>query len=137
MLKPIAFSLLVAVAALLMFFGYRVWPKESEIVGTWEYSGLDAVRQITLRPDHTVSDYWPEMGEKEEDGMRGVWHIAGPRPTKIDGKWRISEPGVFVKFDMKAALNDPSAADQSGVMGITQFRENRRTTDRPYFVRVR
>ena len=137
MLKRLAVTIVAAVAAVLILVGYRVWPKESEIVGTWEYSGLDAVRQITFRPDHTVSDYWPEMGQKEEDGMRGVWHIAGPHPTKVDGKWRLSEVGVFVKFDMKTVLNDPSAADQSEVMGITQFRENRRRTDRPYFVRVR
>ena len=137
MLKRVVISLLALVIVFLGTAAYRTWPKEREIVGTWEYSGLDAERQITFRPDHTVSDYWPYMGEKEEDGMRGIWQIVGPRPIKIEGKWRLSEPGVFVKFDMKAALKDPSAADQSGVMGITQFRENRRTTDRPYFVRVR
>lgn len=137
MLRRVVLSLLAVIAALLLLAGYRFWPKESEIIGTWEYSGLDAVRQITFRPDHTVSDYWPYMGEKEEDGMRGIWHISGPHPIKIDGKWRLSEPGVFVKFDMKAALNDPSAPDQSGVMGITQFRENSRAVSHPYFVRVR
>src|SRR4051812_5102371 len=111
MLKAVVLFLVVAVAAGCAITGYRIWPKESEVVGTWEYSGVDAVRRISLRSDHTVSDYWPEMGQKEEDGMPGVWHIAVPHQTKIDGKWRICEGGVFVKFDMKAALDDPSAAD--------------------------
>jgi hypothetical protein len=54
-------------------------PNEKKLVGTWEFTGIDATGRLTLRADHTSETLFPDMDDstKWEVLLRGSWRLEG------------------------------------------------------------
>ena len=71
---------LTGVAVLLSVVAcHRVSLTEKEIVGTWEFAGIDATGRMIFRPDHTVEQMFPHEDNSHEwyTFTRGKWWLEG------------------------------------------------------------
>jgi hypothetical protein len=118
-------AIAITILALAVLAAILLSIAEKRVIGTWEYSGLDATRRIRFTADHKVSDWWPEMGDTEQTGVHGTWRIAG---------WN-----VVLSMDYKSAFKDSAITPPpaEGKMPLGDFlADAKKTHDRPYFVRI-
>jgi|SRR5882724_2507275 len=58
-------------------------PLEQKIVGTWQFTGIDATGRIVLRPDHSCATMFPIMGQWEVLA-KGTWRIDGRDLVRVE-----------------------------------------------------
>ena len=116
------------VAAVICIFATLFWIAESRVIGTWEYSGLDAIGRMRFYPDHKTAWWFVETGTEStepKDAVYGSWHIRG-----LYLVCDMDYSAIFKDSDMT-----PPPAHQR--LPLADFLFPRpKTSDRPYMVRI-
>ncbi len=120
-------ALLFGLTSLVVVVGcQRTSPTEEKIIGTWEFTGLDATGRVVFRRDHQVIDLF-----LEGDGPNARWI-----PTSW-GKWRLE--GNEIVTDQEMLVGDYSPSErQLGRVPIREFEQDKlvRGDGRADFLRV-
>jgi hypothetical protein len=71
-----AFALCASISATAC---HHVSPAEERIIGTWEFTGIDATGRVVFHRDHTVVDLFPEPQAPYawEPAASGTWRLEG------------------------------------------------------------
>lgn len=119
--------LLLGITSLVAAIGcQRTSPTEEKVIGTWEFTGLDATGRVVFRRDHKVIDLF-----LEGDGPNARWI-----PTSW-GKWRLE--GNEIVTDQEMLVGDYSPSErQLGRVPIREFEQDKlvRGDGRADFLRV-
>ena len=119
--------LLSSLAALIGMVGcQRVTPAEERVIGTWEFTGLDATGRVVFRRDHKVVDLFTDG-----DGPNARWIAT------FWGKWRLE--GNEIVTDEETLVGDYATSTRRlGRIPISEFEQNRlvRADGRGDFYRV-
>jgi hypothetical protein len=105
----------------------RLSPGEEKIIGTWEFTGLDATGRVVFRRDHTVVDLFPE-----NDSTIAKW-----APTAW-GKWRLEGNEIVTDEEILPIPGHSTPPRRITRLPIREFGDNRlvRADGRSDFNRV-
>jgi hypothetical protein len=128
MLRTATRIAVIAIAALICVFAVLLWAAESRVVGTWEYTTLDAIGRMRFYPDHKTAWWFVDSSSESiepHDAVYGTWHIRG-----VYLVCAMDYTPVFKDSDMRPP---PS----HGKLPLGDFLFPRPNTgDRPYMVRI-
>jgi hypothetical protein len=118
----------IAIAVLICVFAVLFWVAESRVIGTWEYSTLDAIGRMRFYPDHKMAWWFVETPEESIEPKDAVY-----------GKWSIRGAYLVCDLDYGPHFKDsgltPPPAHQS--LPLADFLFPRpKTSDRPYLIRI-
>jgi hypothetical protein len=65
----------------------RLSPNEEKVVGTWEYTGIDATGRVVLRRDHTVVDMF---------FIEGAWEPVASGTWRLEGNELVTEENSLI-----------------------------------------
>lgn len=74
----------IYLAAFLLLLGSacdRTAPSDKDVVGTWEWSSMDATGRMKFDSDHRVVQWWVETSDGDAvpaTASVGTWRIEGP-----------------------------------------------------------
>lgn len=68
----------------------RITPAESKVIGTWEFTGLDATVRLVFRRDHTVVSL-----SSQADGSKGKWAPAAWGTWRLEANEIVTDEEVF------------------------------------------
>jgi hypothetical protein len=107
---------------------YRVLPEEQKIIGTWEFTGIDATGRVVFRRDHTVVDLFPE----DDRSINARWIPLAA------GKWRLEGNDIVTEEETLPLRFVPSPTSRTTRITIREFHEDRleREGERGPFLRV-
>jgi hypothetical protein len=128
MLRTATRIAVIAIAALICVFTVLFWVAESRVIGTWEYTTLDAIGRMRFYADHKTAWWFVERSSESiepHDAVYGTWHIRG-----ID---------LVCDMDYTTVFKDSHtvAPPAHGKLPLADFLFPRpKTGDRPYMVRI-
>jgi hypothetical protein len=108
---------------------HRASGDEARLIGTWEYTTVDAVGRLRFDGDHKVALWFVESPTDGVEPKDALW-----------GTWRIEGDQVLLDMDYESRFKDlgPPYLERKGKTPLAQFdRSAQKTTDRPYFVLIR
>ena len=117
-----------ALVALSLTACHRLSANERRLIGTWEYTTVDAIGRLRFYADHKVALWFVDSAE---EGIE-------PRDA-FNGTWRVDGDQVALNIDYKSAFKDSplKPPESEGKMPLSQFdRAAQKTHDRPYFVLI-
>lgn len=59
-------------------------PTEKMLVGTWQFTGIDATGRMVLRADHRSATLFPITGQNFEVVAKGSWRVDGDELVRIE-----------------------------------------------------
>lgn len=68
----------------------RITPAEAKVLGTWEFTGLDATVRLVFRRDHTVVSL-----SSQADGFKEKWAPAAWGTWRLEGNEIVTDEEVF------------------------------------------
>lgn len=93
----------------------RITNEEAKIVGTWEFTGLDATVRLVLRRDHTIVTLMsPADGYCDQKWAASAW-----------GKWRLDGNEIVTDEEVFAVPGYLSSNRQVARVPIQSVQENR------------
>ena len=118
----------LAVPCLLTTGCRRLTAAEEKIVGTWEFTGIDASGRVVYRPDHTVVALFPEY-----DALNARWV---PRSW---GSWRLDGSEIVSETESLQIPGMPAIPKRVTRTPIREFHEERlvREEGRSDLIRIR
>jgi hypothetical protein len=121
-----AFALLVLLCA---SGCYRNAPEEDKILGTWEFTGIDATGRVVFRRDHKVVHLFPE----QDSSTNARWIPLAA------GTWRLEGNEIVTDVKTLPLRGVDSPTQRTTRMMVREFHEDRlvREEGRSPFFRVR
>ena len=127
MLRAVRISIAI-VAALVCIFAILLWTSESRVIGTWEYSTLDAIGRMRFYADHKTAWWFVETGTESiepKDAVYGTWYIRGLHLVcDMD----------YAPMFKESVLTPPPAHNELPLVDFLFPRP--KTSDRPYMIRI-
>ena len=109
-------ALLLVVAGFLLVACARLSPTEEEVVGTWEYDGIDSSPRLVLRRDR-VEVVLVSAGIHRRGTAKWV-------PASW-GEWRLDGKTIIVSNDQVFGLDGPRPVGETRRIPIHEFHKNR------------
>ena len=92
----------VLVMCSISFAVAQLSPLEQKVIGTWQFTGIDASGRIVLRADHTCATMLPITGRRGWEILaKGTWRIDGNHLIRVEKPWfgpsvSVDPPGPSV-----------------------------------------